>query len=107
MFLRGRHREAVTAYRRARPGWSGDPESFLMFGIALEKTGQQVEARRFLQAALAMNPGAAEGWFSLALVLARGGDDRGAAEAWRRALALRPGWPEAREGLAAALEAGR
>ena len=68
----------------------GSAEDYYNYGVALLNTRKVVEARRHLEKALAMSPGADHIHYALAAAQALGGDMPGAYENLKRAIELDP-----------------
>jgi tetratricopeptide (TPR) repeat protein len=90
-------RIALTTYRRQA--------IYLELGKAHEKTGNAVEAQRFLDAAVLMFPRDAEAWNTKGAFLSGRGDAAGAAACFRRALSLTPSSFDAARNLAVSCQA--
>lgn len=69
--------------------------------VALERAGRLAEARRQIDAALALDAGDGLLWFNAGRILERSGDDGGAAAAYGRALEIDPERVEAATNLGA------
>ncbi len=70
------------------------PKVTLMLGIIALNEGRLIEAREYLQDAVAADLGSLEAWSSLAMVFARMGDLEGAIMAWERAHKINPDFLE-------------
>ena len=86
---RGRHREALTIYRRAVARWPDDSMLFHDLAVAARASGERDEARRAERAALALDDRNALAHNGLGLLLVEAGEPRAAA-AFERACALDP-----------------
>ena len=82
------------------------PFALLEYGLVCRSLGRLAEARRALEHAGDLEPGTREIWFALRDVRAAEGDDRGAAEAYRRSLAAKSVQP-ALQKAAELVSAGR
>jgi Flp pilus assembly protein TadD len=72
-------------------------------GIAQASQGNLSSAMGQIQAAIALRPEDAAGWYQLGSILGETGDFRGARAAFRRAIMLQPGMAKAHYGLALTL----
>jgi tetratricopeptide (TPR) repeat protein len=84
---------AVAAYRRALAARAGYGPAWVGLGEALRRQGQEEEAFRILDAAVAREPRSAEAHAALALLYERRGDIALALETARRATQLDPDSP--------------
>ena len=95
----------AAALRAARLG-AGDPALLLHAGRRLRACGAVVEAMGVLRRAVGLDPGLAEAWYALGLLLGDARQHAAAAEAFRAALRARPGLHEAAFNLGVALAEG-
>ena len=79
---------AAAALRAVVPRPWSDPHGAAAVGVALVRGGRPLEARPFVEDALALEPRSAQLHAAMAVVLARAGDRAGAETHYARALAL-------------------
>jgi Flp pilus assembly protein TadD len=96
----GRAAEAESAFQRALAKEPRDAEAAFNLGTLLLGAGRTEDAVAWLERACAWAPEDAAAWSSLGLARARGGDEAGAADAWKRALQLDGRQPDALFNLA-------
>jgi Flp pilus assembly protein TadD len=78
--------------------------SLIQDGLAAARNGEIEAAATAFRKASDMDPGDAEAWTNLGVVLIRSGEEARGVEAFRRALRAVPGYPEAHRNLAVALD---
>ena len=88
--LRGWHREAVAAFRRAVGIHPGFAEAHWGLGTALGEMDRHEEAASSFEKAIDLNPGLAEAHYNLSIALNRLGRAREANEVDHKATYLRP-----------------
>ena len=78
--------------------------SLVQSGLAAARNGEIETAAAAFRKASDIDPGDAEAWTNLGVVLVRSGEEGRGIEAFRRALRAVPGYPEAHRNLAVALD---
>ena len=86
----GRDRDALTWYRRAIDAGFVHPDVFVNLSAVARRLGDTAEARKALEAAVALDGASADIWNELGILRATAGADRLAREAFSRAIALDP-----------------
>lgn len=88
--LRGWHREAVVAFRKAVGIHPGFAEAHFGLGAALGEMDRHEEAASSFEQAINLKPGLAEAHYNLSIALSRLGRAQEANEAFHKATYLRP-----------------
>jgi Tfp pilus assembly protein PilF len=78
--------------------------TLIQSGLTAARQGEIDAAAAAFREASALDPGSAEAWTNLGVVLIRSGDEAHGVEALRRALRAMPDYPEAHRNLAVALD---
>jgi arylsulfatase A-like enzyme/Tfp pilus assembly protein PilF len=81
---------ALQLYREAAALAPTDPDPWYALAAALQKGGDEQEAKAAIDEALRLDPNRAEGHNMRGMALMKSGDESGAAEEFRRAMAIDP-----------------
>lgn len=99
----GRSREALTLYRRAMEAGFVHADLFVNLSAVSRRLGDTGEARRALEAAVALEQDSADLWNQLGILRATAGEDHLAGQAFRTAIDLDPRRAEPHYNLALVL----